>query len=81
VRDLLQRVAAETGAPTGLPLHDACRIAKGVMLGVTSMHGVSGVVHMDLKPDNAGFMRTGDLGSVFVMDYGIAQQAGAPLLA
>ncbi len=80
MRDLLQRVAAEAGTPTGLPLHDVCRIAKGVMLGAASMHGVSAVVHMDLKPDNAGFMRAGDLGSVVIMDYGIAQQAGAPLL-
>ena len=79
MRDLLQRVAAEARSPRGLPLHDACRIAKGVMLGVHSMHGVSAVVHMDLKPDNAGFMRAGDLDSVVVMDYGIAQQAGAPL--
>ena len=80
MREMLQHVAAEAGTPRGLPLHGACRIAKGVMLGVASMHRVSGVVHMDLKPDNAGFMRAGDLGSVVVMDYGVAQQAGAPLL-
>lgn len=80
LRGLLQRVATAAGKPIGLPLQDACRIIRGVMLGARSMHRESNMVHMDLKPDNAGFMRPDDAGSVVVMDFGCAQQAGVGLL-
>jgi Tol biopolymer transport system component len=66
---LADRIA---GAPKGLPVEDAIRIASQVAEALEAAHA-SGIIHRDLKPAN---IKVRSDGVVKVLDFGLARMAG-----
>ena len=66
---LADRIA---GAPKGLPVEDAIRIASQVAEALEAAHA-AGIVHRDLKPAN---IKVRPDGVVKVLDFGLARMAG-----
>jgi serine/threonine-protein kinase len=72
---LLERLVGETlGALLErgrLPVNEACRITREVLVVLGSAHAV-GVLHRDLKPDNVFLESASDGPRVRVLDFGLA---------
>jgi len=81
VMELLDgRSLASTLAPTGLALDRFFRIARGITLGLRSLHAAR-IVHRDLTANNVMLVRHGDEADhVKVLDLGIAKAEGQKTL-
>ena len=55
---------------------DAKVVGRRILLGLQSMHA-GGFAHLDIKPDNIGVEKKGDLDSVVLMDFDCSQPLGA----
>lgn len=55
-----------------LSLSEAATLARGLASALAAAHD-AGVVHRDIKPSNI-FLRSGDIGSATILDFGIARR-------
>lgn len=51
---------------------DCAIIMRGILSALAYLHDVSNIIHCDVKPENIVFCNYDDLGSLKVIDFGLA---------
>jgi calcium/calmodulin-dependent protein kinase I len=53
---------------------DCAKIMEGIFSALVYLHDVANIIHRDLKPENIVFSTFDDLGSLKVIDFGLATE-------